>query len=139
MSTGRIDNLDRRLERVERRLDRALLDKSPRAKAVLDLAAEKAGWGQLLPRGVGRGVSVQFTFATYMAQIRVFELASRRRRFRIYRPLPCLLAAIRRLLALLDRRPGTLVFLLYQKGSIFQAQDRAIDNFTLKGVCAGII
>jgi hypothetical protein len=35
-----------------------------------------------------------------------------------------------------------LVFLLYQKGRdsrIFQAQDRAIDNFTLKGICAGII
>src|SRR6516225_8089933 len=28
---------------------RALLDKAPRAKAVLDLAAEKAGWGQALP------------------------------------------------------------------------------------------
>jgi isoquinoline 1-oxidoreductase subunit beta len=53
---------------------RALLDKSPRAKAVLDLAAEKAGWGQLLPRGVGRGVSVQFTFATYMAQIAEVEV-----------------------------------------------------------------
>ena len=36
----------------------------------------------------------------------------------------------------------TLVFLLYQKGRdsrIFQAQDRAIDDFTLKGICAGII
>ena len=41
---------------------RALLDKAPRAKAVLDLAAEKAGWGQPLPRGVGRGVSLQFVF-----------------------------------------------------------------------------
>ena len=37
---------------------RALLDENPRAKAVLDLAAEKAGWGQPLPKGVGRGVSV---------------------------------------------------------------------------------
>jgi isoquinoline 1-oxidoreductase beta subunit len=36
---------------------RALLDKSPRAKAVLDLAAEKAGWGQPLPNRVGRGIS----------------------------------------------------------------------------------
>src|SRR5450631_4312965 len=32
---------------------RALLDKSPRAKAVLDLAAEKADWGQTLPKGSG--------------------------------------------------------------------------------------
>jgi isoquinoline 1-oxidoreductase subunit beta len=37
---------------------RALLAKSPRAKAVLDLAAEKAGWGQPLPERAGRGVSL---------------------------------------------------------------------------------
>jgi isoquinoline 1-oxidoreductase subunit beta len=54
---------------------RALLDKSPRAKAVLELAAEKAGWGQPLPQGVGRGVSLQFVFATYMAQIAEVEVA----------------------------------------------------------------
>jgi isoquinoline 1-oxidoreductase beta subunit len=48
---------------------RSLLDKSPRAKAVLELAAEKAGWGQPLPERAGRGVSLQFAFATYMAQI----------------------------------------------------------------------
>ena len=48
---------------------RALLNKSPRAKAVLELAAEKAGWGQPLPEGTGRGVSLQHVFATYMAQV----------------------------------------------------------------------
>jgi CO/xanthine dehydrogenase Mo-binding subunit len=48
---------------------RALLDQNPRAKAVLDLAAEKAQWGKALPPGVGRGVSVQFAFGTYMAQV----------------------------------------------------------------------
>jgi isoquinoline 1-oxidoreductase beta subunit len=48
---------------------RALLDKAPRAKAVLELAAEKAGWGQPLPERVGRGVSLQFAFGTYMAQV----------------------------------------------------------------------
>ncbi|HEY2538707.1 MAG TPA: molybdopterin cofactor-binding domain-containing protein [Stellaceae bacterium] len=47
----------------------ALLDKSPRAKAVLELAAQKAGWGQTLPERVGRGVSLQFASATYMAQV----------------------------------------------------------------------
>jgi isoquinoline 1-oxidoreductase beta subunit len=47
----------------------ALLDKTPRAKTVLALAAEKAGWGQPLPERVGRGVSLQFAFATYMAQV----------------------------------------------------------------------
>src|SRR5437870_2483679 len=54
---------------------RALLDKSPRAKAVLDLAAEKAGWSKPLPKGVGRGVSVQFAFATYMAQVAEVEVS----------------------------------------------------------------
>jgi isoquinoline 1-oxidoreductase subunit beta len=54
---------------------RALLDESPRAKAVLELAAEKAGWGQPLPKGVGRGVSLQFAFATYMAQIAEVEVS----------------------------------------------------------------
>ena len=54
---------------------RALLDKAPRAKAVLELAAEKAGWGQPLPERVGRGVSVQFVFATYMAQVAEVEVS----------------------------------------------------------------
>jgi isoquinoline 1-oxidoreductase subunit beta len=54
---------------------RALLDNTPRAKAVLELAAEKAGWGQKLPQGVGRGVSVQFAFATYMAQVAEVEVS----------------------------------------------------------------
>jgi isoquinoline 1-oxidoreductase subunit beta len=54
---------------------RALLDKSPRAKAVLDLAAEKAGWGQPLPKGSGRGVSLQFAFGNYLAQIAEVEVS----------------------------------------------------------------
>jgi isoquinoline 1-oxidoreductase beta subunit len=48
---------------------RALLGTSPRAKAVLELAAEKAGWGQPQPEGRGRGVSVQFVFGSYVAQV----------------------------------------------------------------------
>jgi len=54
---------------------RALLDRSPRAKAVLDLAAAKAGWGQPLPPRAGRGVSLQFVFRTYMAQVAEVEVA----------------------------------------------------------------
>ncbi len=52
---------------------RALLQKSPRTLAVLDLAARRAGWGKALApvagRRVGRGVSTQFAFGTYMAQV----------------------------------------------------------------------
>jgi len=53
----------------------ALLDKTPRAKAVLALAAEKAGWGRPLPERVGRGVSLQFAFASYMAQVAEVEVS----------------------------------------------------------------
>jgi isoquinoline 1-oxidoreductase beta subunit len=52
---------------------RALLDKSPRTLAVLNLAAARAGWGKPLApvagRKVGRGVSTQFAFGSYMAQV----------------------------------------------------------------------
>ena len=52
---------------------RALLEKSPRTLGVLNLAAEKAGWGKPLTpiagRKVGRGVSTQFAFGSYMAQV----------------------------------------------------------------------
>jgi isoquinoline 1-oxidoreductase beta subunit len=53
----------------------ALLDKSPRAKAVLALAAQKAGWGTPLPARSGRGVALQFVFGTYMAQVAEVEAA----------------------------------------------------------------
>ena len=52
----------------------ALIDKA-RAKAVLQLAAEKAGWGRQLPERVGRGISVQFAFANYMAYVAEVEVA----------------------------------------------------------------
>ena len=53
----------------------ALLDSAPRAKAVLQLAAEMAGWGQQMPEGSGRGVSTQFVFGTYMAQVAEVEVS----------------------------------------------------------------
>ncbi len=49
---------------------RALLSKSPRARAVLDLAAQAAGWGQPLPAGRGRGVSLLYSgWGSYLAQV----------------------------------------------------------------------
>lgn len=53
----------------------ALLDKMPRAKAVLALAAEKAGWGQKLPPRAGRGVAIQNAFASFMAFVADVEIA----------------------------------------------------------------
>jgi isoquinoline 1-oxidoreductase subunit beta len=55
---------------------RALLDNEPRARAVLDLAAEKAGWGKPLQKGAGRGVSLQHVFGSYMAQVAEVEVAN---------------------------------------------------------------
>jgi len=49
---------------------RALLGKSPRARAVLDLAAQAAGWGQPLPAGRGRGVSLLYSgWGSYLAEV----------------------------------------------------------------------
>ena len=56
---------------------RVLLDQSPRAKAVLELAAEQAGWGQPLPAGRGRGISLLHAFGeTYIAQVAEVSVSS---------------------------------------------------------------
>lgn len=54
---------------------RALLVKDKRARAVLDLAAEKAGWGTKLPEGRGRGISVLLGFGSYVAQVAEVSIA----------------------------------------------------------------
>jgi isoquinoline 1-oxidoreductase beta subunit len=54
---------------------RALLGGAPRARAVLDLAAEKAGWGKPMPAGHGRGVSVELAMGTYVAQVADIAIA----------------------------------------------------------------
>jgi isoquinoline 1-oxidoreductase subunit beta len=47
----------------------ALLDKNPRAKAVLQLAAERSGWGKPLPAGQGRGIALCIGFGSFIAQV----------------------------------------------------------------------
>jgi isoquinoline 1-oxidoreductase beta subunit len=46
-----------------------MLDGTPRLKAALKLAAEKSGWGSSLPARVGRGVSVQPSFGSFVATV----------------------------------------------------------------------
>ena len=53
---------------------RGLIGKTPRLRAALDLAAAKAGWGQALPAGRGRGVAIQTAFGTYLATIAEVEV-----------------------------------------------------------------
>jgi len=48
---------------------RSLLQHNSRARAVLDLAAEKSGWGTPLPPGSGRGIEVQFAFGSYLSLV----------------------------------------------------------------------
>lgn len=48
---------------------RRLLAGHPRHLAVLDLAADKAGWGKPLPAGWGRGVAVHESFKTVVAEV----------------------------------------------------------------------
>jgi isoquinoline 1-oxidoreductase subunit beta len=43
--------------------------KDARLRGVLDLVAAKSGWGTPLPKGRGRGVSIQFAFSSYLAQV----------------------------------------------------------------------
>ena len=56
---------------------RTMLDKNPRALAVLNLAAEKSGWGSPLPARCGRGVSVQFAFGSYVSCVVEVEVSPR--------------------------------------------------------------
>jgi isoquinoline 1-oxidoreductase beta subunit len=46
-----------------------MLDGTPRLKAALKLVAEKSGWGSPLPARVGRGVSVQPSFGSFIATV----------------------------------------------------------------------
>jgi isoquinoline 1-oxidoreductase beta subunit len=48
---------------------RSMLAKQPRFLAALNLAAEKSNWGQPLPPRVGRGVSLQPSFASFIATV----------------------------------------------------------------------
>jgi isoquinoline 1-oxidoreductase subunit beta len=68
-----IDELAAAAQRDPFEYRRALLDHSPRAKAVLELAAERAGWGNPLPSGRGprggRGIALLHAFGSYIAQV----------------------------------------------------------------------
>ncbi|NIR61650.1 MAG: xanthine dehydrogenase family protein molybdopterin-binding subunit, partial [Gammaproteobacteria bacterium] len=48
---------------------RGLLKNHPRRLGVLELAAEKAGWGDSLPAGRGRGIAVHESFNSFVAEV----------------------------------------------------------------------
>lgn len=47
----------------------SLLGKHPRHAGALKLAAEKAGWGRPLAKGMGRGIAVHESFGSYVAEV----------------------------------------------------------------------
>jgi isoquinoline 1-oxidoreductase beta subunit len=62
---------------------RRLLQKHPRHLGVLNLAAEKGGWGRALSSGRARGVAVHESFGSFAAQ--VAEVSMDRGRIRVHR------------------------------------------------------
>jgi len=64
-----VDELARAAGKDPVEFRRALLAKEPRLLGVLNLAAEKAGWGAPTAPGVGRGIAVHKSFDSYVAEV----------------------------------------------------------------------
>ncbi|OYT88302.1 MAG: isoquinoline 1-oxidoreductase [Burkholderiales bacterium PBB6] len=54
----------------------SLLDAQPRYKAVLQAAAQKAGWGKPLPKGRFHGIAVAQSFGSYVAEVAEVSVAA---------------------------------------------------------------
>ena len=64
-----MDELARKAGKDPVEFRRGMLGKNPRLLAALNLVAEKSGWGQSLAARVGRGVSVQPSFGSFIATV----------------------------------------------------------------------
>ena len=64
-----MDELARRAKQDPIAFRRAHLEKTPRLRAVLDQVREKSDWDTPLPPRCGRGVSVQVSFASFVASV----------------------------------------------------------------------
>ncbi|HEY3791549.1 MAG TPA: molybdopterin cofactor-binding domain-containing protein [Bradyrhizobium sp.] len=71
-----MDELARKAGKDPVAFRRDMLGNTPRLRAALDLVAEKSGWGTPLPARVGRGVSVQPSFGSYIASVVEAEVDS---------------------------------------------------------------
>jgi isoquinoline 1-oxidoreductase subunit beta len=78
-----IDLLARKAGRDPVDYRRALLAEQPQWLRVLDLAAERAGWGSALPEGRARGIAVHASFGSVVAQ--VAEVSMQNGRPRVHR------------------------------------------------------
>ncbi|MGI9326982.1 MAG: molybdopterin cofactor-binding domain-containing protein [Pseudomonadales bacterium] len=64
-----IDELAHAAEQDPYEYRRELLASAPRHRAVLELAAQQAQWGSALTKGRGRGIALQESFGTIVAQV----------------------------------------------------------------------
>ena len=71
---GFMDELARKAGKDPLEFRRAHLDKSPRLKAAVELAASKAGWGTPLPPRTGRGICAQPSFGSFIATVAEVEV-----------------------------------------------------------------
>jgi isoquinoline 1-oxidoreductase beta subunit len=75
---GFVDELAKKASQDPISFRRAMLDKTPRLRAALDLVVSKAGWGQPLPARnggrTGRGICVQGAFGSYIATVAEVEV-----------------------------------------------------------------
>jgi len=78
-----LDEIARATKQDPVELRRNLLAEQPRHLAVLNLAAEKAGWGSPLPAGTVRGVALHESFGTVVAEI--VEVSKRDASFKVER------------------------------------------------------
>jgi isoquinoline 1-oxidoreductase beta subunit len=69
---------------------RKLLAKAPRHLGVLNLVAERSGWGRPLPKGHARGIAVHESFNTYVAEVAEVSLENGRPRVhRVFCAVDC--------------------------------------------------
>ncbi|MGI9435822.1 MAG: molybdopterin cofactor-binding domain-containing protein [Geminicoccaceae bacterium] len=64
-----VDQLAKAADRDPVEFRRDMLSGEARKLGVLDLVAEKSGWGEPVPAGRARGVAVHKSFSTYVAQV----------------------------------------------------------------------
>jgi isoquinoline 1-oxidoreductase beta subunit len=56
---------------------RGLLASAPKHKRVLEIVAERAGWGKPLPAGVFRGIAVEMAYGSYQAVVAEVSVSDR--------------------------------------------------------------
>jgi CO/xanthine dehydrogenase Mo-binding subunit len=79
------DPLDMRLDMLRASMRSATADSpydNERMIRVVETAAEKAGWGNLLPEGVGRGVAFHYGYESYVAEVAEVAVENGRPRVR---------------------------------------------------------